>query len=87
MKEADQKGRGYLDFDDFRHFVALLKARPEVTALYEAAKGPPPHGHEEFTFVVFEHFMRTCQYVSIPFSPRAPYPRFELLLTSSLPLW
>lgn len=64
MKEADSQGRGSLDFADFRHFVALLKARPEINALYEAAKGPTPNGHEEFTFVVFEHFMRTNQNVS-----------------------
>jgi len=64
-QEADSHGRGYLDFADFRHFVALLKARPDISALFEAVKGD---AHEEFTYVVFEHFMRTCQHVSYQFS-------------------
>jgi hypothetical protein len=50
-----------LDFDDFKRFVKLLKARPEVKRLYEKLcsldKG-------SFSFQTFEHFMRDYQKVS-----------------------
>jgi len=50
-----------LDFDDFKPFVKLLKARPEMKRLYEKLcsldKG-------SFSFQTFEHFMRDHQKVS-----------------------
>lgn len=53
--------RGFLDFDDFKRFVKLLKARPEVKRLYEKLcsldKG-------SFSFQTFERFMRDHQKVS-----------------------
>jgi len=50
-----------LDFEDFKSFVKLLKARPEVKRLYEKLcsldKGC-------FSFKTFELFMRDHQKVS-----------------------
>jgi phosphatidylinositol phospholipase C delta len=50
-----------LDFDDFKRFVKLLKARPEVKRLYKKLcsldKG-------SFSFQTFERFMRDHQKVS-----------------------
>ena len=50
-----------MDFDDFKHFVKLLKARPEVKRVYEKLcsldKGI-------FSFQTFERFMRDHQKVS-----------------------
>ncbi|KAI5884883.1 PLC-like phosphodiesterase [Schizophyllum commune H4-8] len=56
FKQADRQGRNYLDFDDFRFFVKLLKARPEVERLYKklAAGGA-------FDFETFAKFMREEQ--------------------------
>ncbi|EJD01915.1 PLC-like phosphodiesterase [Fomitiporia mediterranea MF3/22] len=54
--EADSKQRGYLDFEDFRQFVKLLKDRPELTRLYKKLSG-----EGVFDFIVFESFMREFQ--------------------------
>ncbi|KAM6501475.1 hypothetical protein JOM56_004489 [Amanita muscaria] len=35
FKQADVKSNGYLDFDDFRRFVKLLRGRPELDRLYK----------------------------------------------------
>ena len=56
--EADKQARGYLDFDDFRQFVKLLKTRPDIDQLYKKLVGDGI-----FDFAVFEDFMRTCQKV------------------------
>lgn len=48
-----------MNFADFRHFVALMKARPDIQVFYETARG-----HDEFTFPVFERFMRQSQQAS-----------------------
>jgi phosphatidylinositol phospholipase C delta len=50
-----------LDFDDFKRFVKLLKARPEVKRLYEKLCS---HDKGSFSFKTFEHFMRDHQKVS-----------------------
>ncbi|TRM68742.1 PLC-like phosphodiesterase [Schizophyllum amplum] len=58
FKQADRHRRDYLDFDDFRLFVKLLKARPEVERLYKklaAADGGV------FDFTTFAKFMREEQ--------------------------
>lgn len=34
FREADAKGKGFLDFEDFQHFVSLLKRRVDVEALF-----------------------------------------------------
>ncbi|KAL1741180.1 PLC-like phosphodiesterase [Schizophyllum fasciatum] len=56
FRQADRQSRNYLDFDDFRLFVKLLKARPEVERLYKklAAGGT-------FDFNTFLRFMREEQ--------------------------
>jgi phosphatidylinositol phospholipase C, delta len=59
-QEADVQSRGYLDFTDFRRFVTLLKSRPDISDIYAMAKG----SNDEFTFEVFENFMRNTQRVS-----------------------
>ena len=61
--EADSRQRGYLDFEDFRRFVKLLKERPEITRLYKKLAGGGP-----FSFTVFDSFMRVFQKVRLMFS-------------------
>ena len=56
--DADTQGRGYLDFNDFKQFVRLLKARPDIARLYKELVGDG-----QFDFAVFESFMRTSQKV------------------------
>jgi phosphatidylinositol phospholipase C delta len=58
FKEADTRNRGYLDFDDFRRLVKLLKARPDLDQLYK--KLCTDHC-KPFNFSVFEAFMRDSQ--------------------------
>jgi phosphatidylinositol phospholipase C delta len=55
------QSRGFLDFDDFKRFVKLLKARPEVKSLYEKFCSLD---QGSFSFQTFEHFMRDYQKVS-----------------------
>lgn len=55
------KRRGFLDFDDFKRFVKLLKARPEVKRLYKKLCSL---GEGSFSFQTFERFMRDHQKVS-----------------------
>ncbi|OCB89387.1 PLC-like phosphodiesterase [Sanghuangporus baumii] len=57
FEEADSRRRGYLDFEDFRKFVRLLKERPELTRLYKRLVGEKG----DFDFVVFESFLRVFQ--------------------------
>ncbi|KAL5497818.1 hypothetical protein ACEPAH_2749 [Sanghuangporus vaninii] len=57
FEEADSRRRGYLDFEDFRKFVRLLKERPELTRLYKRLVGEKG----VFDFVVFESFLRVFQ--------------------------
>ncbi|KXN88956.1 1-phosphatidylinositol 4,5-bisphosphate phosphodiesterase eta-2 [Leucoagaricus sp. SymC.cos] len=57
FKEADVNNRHYLDFEDFRRFVKLLKTRREINALYNHLKGTS----EYFDFAVFNQFMRRDQ--------------------------
>ena len=61
FEEADSRKRGFLDFEDFRKFVRLLKERPELTRLYKRFVGEK----EAFDFGVFENFMSVCQKVRI----------------------
>jgi len=62
-QQADVRKRGFLDFDDFKCFVKLLKARPEVKRLYQKLcrlfEG-------RFSYQTFEHFMHEHQKVSEP---------------------
>jgi phosphatidylinositol phospholipase C delta len=60
LQQADKQKRGFLDFDDFRHFVKLLKARPEINRLYNKLKAT---NGGVFDFGVFETFMREKQQV------------------------
>ena len=59
-QQADKQNRGFLDFDDFRHFVKLLKTRPEINRLYNKLKAT---NGGVFDFGVFETFMREKQQV------------------------
>lgn len=60
FKQADSQHRGFLDFTDFQKFVKLLKARPELDLLYKKLCSGA-----NFTFRVFEQFMRDCQKSSL----------------------
>ncbi|KAG0700932.1 PLC-like phosphodiesterase [Suillus ampliporus] len=58
FKQADTKCQDFLNFSDFRCFVKLLKARPEITLLYKKLCSC---NYGRFDFTVFEHFMRDTQ--------------------------
>jgi phosphatidylinositol phospholipase C delta len=62
-QQADVRKRGFLDFDDFKRFVKLLKARPEVKRLYQKLCQP---SEGRFSYQTFERFMREHQKVSEP---------------------
>ncbi|KAJ6565650.1 PLC-like phosphodiesterase [Mycena vulgaris] len=57
LNQANSCNRDCLDFEDFRRFVKLLKARPDIDRLYK--KLMKKHGH--FDFDVFQRFMRDAQ--------------------------
>ncbi|KXN88958.1 1-phosphatidylinositol 4,5-bisphosphate phosphodiesterase delta-4, partial [Leucoagaricus sp. SymC.cos] len=52
----------YLDFEDFRRFVKLLKTHREINALYNHLKGTSQY----FDFAVFNQFMRRDQRSTLP---------------------
>ncbi|KAG1721258.1 PLC-like phosphodiesterase [Suillus paluster] len=58
FKQADTKRQGFLNFSDFRCFVKLLKARPEINLLYKKLCFC---NDGLFDFSVFEHFMHDTQ--------------------------
>ncbi|KAF9050567.1 PLC-like phosphodiesterase [Panaeolus papilionaceus] len=58
------QGKPYLDFEDFRAFVKLLKSRPEVERLYK--KLISRSESEVFDFDVFQCFMRNTQRSYLP---------------------
>ncbi|KAG6840525.1 hypothetical protein C0991_006163 [Blastosporella zonata] len=62
FKQADVHHRNYLDFEDFRRFVKLLKGRPEIDRLYNKLRA---RGGALFDFAVFERFMREKQESSL----------------------
>ncbi|KAG6831909.1 hypothetical protein H0H87_003407 [Tephrocybe sp. NHM501043] len=64
FKQADVQQRNYLDFEDFRRFVKLLKGRPEIDRLYNKLRA---RGGGFFDFTVFEGFMREKQESSLSF--------------------
>lgn len=64
------QNRGYLDFNDFRRFVKLLKGRPDVQRLYNKLKA---RNNEVFDVKAFQDFMRKEQgvrFVCIFHSPQ-----------------
>ncbi|KAF5345096.1 hypothetical protein D9756_011157 [Leucocoprinus leucothites] len=71
FKQADAYDRRYLDFEDFRRFVKLLKTRKEIVRLFESLKGKSEH----FDFEVFSQFMRRDQKSTLP--PPALHSLFE----------
>ncbi|KDR75207.1 hypothetical protein GALMADRAFT_157070 [Galerina marginata CBS 339.88] len=62
FKQADSQKHDFLDFDDFRRFVKLLKARPEIDRLYKKLKAD---NNGVFDFGVFEKFMAEEQESSL----------------------
>ncbi|KAF5375654.1 hypothetical protein D9615_009376 [Tricholomella constricta] len=62
FKQADIRQRDYLDFEDFRRFVKLLKGRPEIDRLYKKLRA---RGGGVFDFPVFEKLMRDKQKSSL----------------------
>ncbi|KAF9531255.1 hypothetical protein CPB83DRAFT_849645 [Crepidotus variabilis] len=61
--QADRQQRQFLDFEDFRRFVKLLKGRPEVDRRYKKLRA---EGNGHFDFDVFEKFMVDTQKSSLP---------------------
>ncbi|KAK7472912.1 hypothetical protein VKT23_001018 [Stygiomarasmius scandens] len=65
--QADLGHKGHLSFEDFRRFVKLLKARPELIRLYKKLlKRANQSSVHKFTFDVFEYFMREEQKSTLP---------------------
>ncbi|KAJ7206515.1 1-phosphatidylinositol-4,5-bisphosphate phosphodiesterase 1 [Mycena pura] len=60
FQQAVSDNNDCLDFDDFRQFVKLLKARPDIESLYKKIQK-----HDRFTFDVFQTFMRDVQKSSL----------------------
>ncbi|KAI9509539.1 PLC-like phosphodiesterase [Russula earlei] len=58
FKQADLQNRGFLDFDDFKRFVKLLKRRPEVKRIYQKLC---LFDNMIFSFRTFEYFLREFQ--------------------------
>jgi len=58
-KEADTHSRNFLDYNDFRYFVRLLKRRPEIDKLHHQIS----LNTGKFDFPAFERFMREFQKV------------------------
>jgi phosphatidylinositol phospholipase C delta len=61
LQQADVQKRRYLDFNDFRQFVKLLKGRPEINRLYQKLKAG---SDGVFDFTIFETFLVERQKVS-----------------------
>ncbi|KAI3622690.1 hypothetical protein WG66_015489 [Moniliophthora roreri] len=61
FNQADIHSRGYLDFEDFKRFVKLLKARPELDRLYKKMTAKEGGGQGLFTFEVFLKFIKEKQ--------------------------
>ncbi|KAJ7594064.1 PLC-like phosphodiesterase [Mycena floridula] len=59
---TDVRKRNYLDFQDFRRFVKLLKARPEVDRLYKQIKAK---SKDVFDYDAFEMFMHDKQLTTL----------------------
>ncbi|PBK93995.1 1-phosphatidylinositol-4,5-bisphosphate phosphodiesterase 1 [Armillaria gallica] len=58
FKQADSNNRDYLDFNDWRLFVKLLKSRPELDRLYNKYC----KDGRSFNFETFESFMKEKQH-------------------------
>ncbi|KAF8625857.1 hypothetical protein AX17_006753 [Amanita inopinata Kibby_2008] len=66
FQQADVQNHGYLDFDDFRRFVKLLKGRPEVDRRFRRLVSKNRNGSGNgngnvLDFRTFEVFMREKQ--------------------------
>ncbi|KAJ7462363.1 PLC-like phosphodiesterase [Mycena galericulata] len=57
FNKVDMTHRRLLDFQEFKHFVKLLKRRPELEALYKKLCG----NQRNFDFPVFQKFMTGTQ--------------------------
>ncbi|KAH9474534.1 1-phosphatidylinositol 4,5-bisphosphate phosphodiesterase 1 [Psilocybe cubensis] len=81
FKQADTQNREFLDFDDFRRFVKLLKARPEIDRLYKKLRA---QNNGVFDYGVFERFLKEEQHSQLS----APELRalFNKYSTSSPPV-
>ncbi|KAK2466563.1 hypothetical protein APHAL10511_001425 [Amanita phalloides] len=58
FRQADSQGRGYLEYQEFKEFVKILKRRPEIEGIHSKLCASND-GH--FDLSVFKHFMREFQ--------------------------
>lgn len=73
---ADTDGSGSLSFAEFRHFVKLIKARPEVSKIYrDFLAGNHQHGSSGMTFQLFSDFVQKVQKQTM--SPEALHKTFS----------
>ncbi|CDK24575.1 unnamed protein product [Kuraishia capsulata CBS 1993] len=59
FKQVDADHNGYLNFDEFKYFVKLLRQRPEVMALYDGMIRP---GELYLSFEAFKNFIVDVQH-------------------------
>lgn len=57
FEQANPRRHDCLDYEDFRRFVKILKARPDIDRLYKKLI----RKHGRFDFDVFQNFMRDAQ--------------------------
>ncbi len=82
IQQADSKDRDYLDFQDFRQFVKLLKSRPEIDRLYKKHRSA-----NGFDFAAFEKFMKDKQKSLLSHDElKAVFSRYSSTVPSTPPL-
>ncbi|KAF8196666.1 PLC-like phosphodiesterase [Mycena galopus ATCC 62051] len=75
FKEADTTQKNSLTFQEFQHFVKLLKRRPELEALYKRICG-----EQTLEFTVFVKFMKETQKSTLtPTELRAVFERYATI--------
>lgn len=62
FKRADEDASGYLNFQEFRRFVKLLKEREEIVGIWEAAVSKPDVGMNRDEF---RAFLRDIQKINV----------------------
>lgn len=63
FEEADKEGNKTLSYEEFRDFVIKLKERTELRPIFDEIKGKG-----DFTYTIFETFMKNTQKVGIIYS-------------------
>ncbi|KAF9052313.1 PLC-like phosphodiesterase [Hymenopellis radicata] len=94
FKQADSQNRDYLDFQDFRQFVRLLKSRPEIDRLYKKhrtangfdlaafeKKSPLSHDELEAVFLKYSSTVPSTPPLEVDSSPELGTPSATPVMT------